>query len=82
MAKKENLTNDRNRRRFMTYKEVSEQYSIGLTKTQEYAKAAGAVYKIGSKCLVNTDLFEIYLEQFRIPGDQEQYIEKYIPQLI
>ena len=44
---------------------------MGLTRVQEYAKVAGATYKMGNKVLVNTDIFKAYLEQFRIPGDHE-----------
>lgn len=64
------------RRKFVTYKEAAVLYSIGLTKMQEYAKNAGAVYKIGNKALVNTDVFETYLETFRIPGNYEELARK------
>lgn len=69
--KKQNLADPKIRKRFVTYKEAAELYSIGLTKVQEYAKIAGATYKMGNKVLVNTDIFEAYIEQFRIPGEFE-----------
>lgn len=69
--KKQNLADPKIRKRFVTYKEAVELYSIGLTKVQEYAKIAGATYKMGNKVLVNTDIFEAYLEQYRIPGEFE-----------
>ena len=31
------------------------------------AKEAGAIYKVGASALVNTELFENYLEQFLEP---------------
>lgn len=30
-----------------------------------YKQAAGATYKMENKVLINTDIFEMYLEQFR-----------------
>ena len=50
---------------------------MGLTRVQEHAKVAGATYKMGNKVLVNTDIFEAYLEQFRIPGDYEGMANEY-----
>lgn len=75
--KKQNLADPSVRKRFVTYKEATELYSMGLTRIQEHAKIAGATYKMGNKVLVNTDIFEAYLEQFRIPGDYEGMV--YIP---
>ena len=69
------------RKRFVTYKEAAELYSMGLTRVQEHAKIAGATYKMGNKVLVNTDIFEAYLEQFRIPGDYEGMAKKFTPEL-
>lgn len=39
-------------------------YSLGKTRFMEMAKRAGAIYKVGNSALVNTELFEVYLEQF------------------
>lgn len=79
--KKQNLADPKIRKRFVTYKEAAELYSIGLTKVQEFAKVAGATYKMGNKVLVNTDIFEAYLEQFRVPGDYEGMAKKFTPEL-
>lgn len=70
------------RKRFVTYKEATELYSIGLTMIQEHARKCGATYKIGNKMLVNTDIFEAYLEQFRIPGECENMVRKIVPNLV
>lgn len=75
---KENLANPSVKRRFVTYKEASVLYGIGLTKLQEYAKKSGATYKLGNKVLVNTEIFEAYLEQFRIPGECEGLAKKHV----
>ena len=48
------------------YQEGAEKYSLGLTKFQELAKEAKAVYKIDKVALVNCEIFERYLETFRI----------------
>ena len=65
-----------------TYKEAAELYSMGLTRIQEHTKMAGATYKMGNKVLVNTDIFEAYLEQYRIPGDYEGMAKKFTPDLV
>lgn len=78
---KQNLAYPNVRKRFVTYKEAAELYSMGLTRIQEHAKIAGATYKMGNKVLVNTDIFEAYLEQFRIPGDYERMARKFTSDL-
>ena len=79
--KKQNLADPKVRKRFVTYKEASELYSMGLTRVQEHARSAGATYKMGNKVLVNTDIFVAYLEQFRIPGEYEGMARKFTPDL-
>lgn len=55
------------KKRFVRYDEGVELYSIGLTKFQEMAKDAKALYKVGDKMvLVNCEIFEEYLEGFHI----------------
>ncbi len=53
-------------KKFVRYQEGAALYSIGLTKFQELAKEAKAVYKIEKVALVNCEIFEKYLETFRI----------------
>lgn len=79
--KKQNLADPKVRKRFVTYKEATDLYSMGLTRVQEHARCAGATYKMGNKVLVNTDIFEAYLEQFRIPGEYEGMARKFTPDL-
>ena len=52
-----------NRKKFVRYKEGAELYSICQSKFEQLAKDAKAVYKV---VLVNCELFEKYLETFRI----------------
>lgn len=40
-------------------------YGISRTHIMEMAKEAGAVYKVGNSALINTEIFDTYLEQFR-----------------
>ena len=46
---------------------VTKKYSMGLTKFTALAKEAKAVYRIDKVTLVNCEIFERYLESFRIP---------------
>ena len=52
-------------KKFVRYPEGAQRYSLGLTKFQELAKEAKAVYKIDKIALVNCEIFEKYLETFR-----------------
>ena len=79
--KKQNLADPKVRKRFVTYKEAEAHYSMGMNRNQEHAKLAGATYKLGNKVLVNTDIFEAYLEQFRIPGECEGMAKRFTPNL-
>ena len=54
------------RKRFVRYKEVVELYSMCQSKFEDMAKEAGAIYKLNKLVLVNCDVFEEYLETFRI----------------
>lgn len=52
-------------RKYIRYKDGAERYSIGVTKFMQLAKEAKAVYKIDGVVLVNTEIFEKYLQGFR-----------------
>ena len=58
-------------KKFVRYKEGAKMYSMGLTKFQELAKEAKACYKMGQLVLVNTEIIDKYLEQFRIKDDNK-----------
>jgi len=57
-----------NRKKFVRYKEGAELYSISQSKFEKLAKDAKAIYKVDKVVLVNCELFEKYLETFRIDG--------------
>ena len=56
---------DKNKK-FVRYKEGSEMYSMSLRKFQDLAKDAGAIYKVGKMVLVNCEIFDRYMETFRL----------------
>lgn len=56
-------------KKFVRYKEGADLYSMGLHTFQQLSKEAGAVYKIRGIALVNTSVFEDFLENFREPPE-------------
>ena len=59
-------------KKIVRYQKGAELYSIGLTKSQELVKEAKAVYKIEKVAFVNCEIFEKYLETFRIAQGTEK----------
>lgn len=53
------------RKKFVRYEEGAKLYSMGLHSFQELAKEAKAVYHLKRIVLVNTELIDEYLENFR-----------------
>ena len=53
-------------KKFVRYKEGAELYSMGMNKFQTLAKDAGAILKIDRMVLVDLDIFDQYLETFRV----------------
>ena len=54
------------KKRLVRYKEGTEMYSMGMNKFQTLAKDAGAILKIDRMVLVDLDIFDQYLETFRV----------------
>jgi hypothetical protein len=54
------------KKRLVRYKEGAEMYSMGMNKFQTLAKDAGAILKIDRMVLVDLDVFDKYLESFRV----------------
>ena len=54
------------RKRFVRYKTGAELYDMSQSSFENLAEEAGAKYKIGKMVLVNCDIFEEYLETFRM----------------
>ena len=57
-------------KKFVRYREGAEKYSIGLTKIQELAKEAGAVYKLEGSAVVNGEIFERLLDRVTVEKDE------------
>ena len=53
------------RRKYLRYKDAEIVYSITHKKLLELAGKAGAIYRIDVYVLINRDIFDEYLEQFR-----------------
>lgn len=53
-------------KKYVRYKEGAEMYSMCQTKFERLAHEAKAIYKVDKLVLVNTELFERYLETFRV----------------
>lgn len=54
------------KKRLVRYKEGAEMYSMGMNKFQTLANDAGAILKIDRMVLVDLDIFDQYLETFRV----------------
>ncbi len=64
-----NGQNKLEKKKYVRYPEGAELYSMGLSKFQQVAKDAKAVYKVGRLVLVNTEILDEYLESFHIIDD-------------
>ena len=53
------------RKKFVRYDEGAKIYSMGLHTFQDLAKEAVAIYRIKRVVLVNTDIIDEYLENFK-----------------
>jgi len=56
------------KRKWIRVKDGVDIYSISRPKLVSLAMEAGAAYKIDSVILIDKEMFETYLESFRIPG--------------
>ena len=51
--------------KYMRYREARLYYCLGLNTIQRLAKEAGATIRIGRCVLIDTEIFEKYLDSFR-----------------
>lgn len=54
------------KKKFVRYQEGAEIYSMSVRKFQDLAKDAGAIYKVGKMALVSCELFDKYMESFKL----------------
>ena len=68
-------------KKFVRVGEASMTYSIGHHRFIEMARAAGAVYKIGTAkgntILINLEIFDDYMEQFREPPTEMKTVKMF-----
>ncbi len=54
------------KKKYIRNQEGAELYSMGLHTFEQIAKEVGAIYKIRRLVLVNLDIFDEYLDTFRM----------------
>ena len=57
---------NQSRKKFVRYKDGAEIYSMCQSKFERMAREDKATYKLDKIVLVNTEIFEKYLETFRV----------------
>ena len=53
-------------KKYVSLNEGMELYSLGMATFRTLAEEAGAVYKVNKRVLVNTVVFEEYLQKYRM----------------
>ena len=54
------------KKKIVRYQEGAEIYIMSLRTFQDLAKDAGAIYKVGKMALVSCELFDKYMETFKL----------------
>ena len=54
---------------YVRYKEGCKIFGMSQREFEERAKEAGAIFKVGKMALVNTVIFNEYLQPFRLPSE-------------
>lgn len=58
-------------KKFVGLQEGAEYYSLGLHTFRDLAEDAGAVYHVKRRVLVNTEIFEEFMEMFHDMPEEE-----------
>ena len=58
------------RRKYLRYKDAEVIYSMQHKKLLELADRAGALYRVDGYVLINREIFDEYLGQFKMPAQQ------------
>lgn len=58
--------NKEKKKKFVRYQAGADIYSMSVRKFQDLAKDAGAIYKVGKMALVNCEIFDQYMETFKL----------------
>ena len=62
-----NIMENKQKKKYVRYKDGAEMYGMGITSFMRWAKEAKAVYKIRNIALVNIEILDEYMELFREP---------------
>jgi len=62
---------DAKKRKWLRCKGAVETYGISRTKVVELARDCGAYVKINRTVLIDAELFDKYIETFRVPGEDK-----------
>lgn len=54
---------DKTQKKYVSYREGAEMYSLGLNTFQKLAHEADACFKIGKRVIVNCELVEAYIKK-------------------
>ena len=65
-------------KKFVRYKDGCKVYGMGISKFQEIAKKANAVYKVNQMVLVNTEILDRYLERYRVLSKEVELDGEYV----
>ena len=64
-AKKAMVNPQKQQSKYMRIREAKEYYCFGITTIRKLAKEAGATIHIGKCLLIDTEIFENYIDSFR-----------------
>lgn len=54
------------RKKFIKYSEAEERYGLGITTLRKMANDCNALYKVGKSALINVEIFDEYMESFKV----------------
>lgn len=54
------------RKKFIKYPEAEERYGLGITTLRKMAQDSKALYKVGKSALINVEIFDKYMESFKV----------------
>ena len=60
---------DRTTKKWIRVKEAQRRYSVSRTTVMKWAMLSGALHKIDTTNLIDSEVMELYIESFRVPGE-------------
>lgn len=65
---RESVSSENTKKKWIRCREGVNIYSMSRPTIMALASDAGALYKINATVLINTEIFENYMESFRVPA--------------